>query len=120
MATYGMYTLALYVFNNYPQINTEMAFIRKFFEVFGNFDWDKYMITIFGPVRIPNFYDRLRDECNFDMNKLAMNERMNFFGFQSQKESIDALLFGPEDIQPLIEKYAALRLLSYSSSTDGE
>jgi hypothetical protein len=45
------------------------------------------MITIYGPVRQQNFYDKLRDECNFDMNQLALNERMHFFGFKTQQES---------------------------------
>ena len=75
MATYGMYTLVLFIFNNYgkdkngqPLIKTEMEFLRTFFKVFSQFDWDKYIVTIYGPIRIQNFYDRLRDECNFDMN----------------------------------------------------
>jgi hypothetical protein len=75
MATYGMYTLCIYVFNNYSKdaqgrvvISSEMQFLRKFFHVFGNFDWDKYMITIFGPIRIQGWYERLRDEFNFDVN----------------------------------------------------
>ena len=123
MATYGMYTLALFVFNNFSKVSpitTEMEFVRKFFEVLGTFDWDKYMITIFGPVRIQNFYDRLRDECNFDMNLLALNERIHYFGFKTQQSSLEAMMFTPEHIQPLIDKYAALRLLSYSQGPDAE
>ena len=84
MATYGMYTLVIYVFNCYSKtddLSTEIKFFRKFFEVFGNFDWDKHMITIFGPIRILNFYERLRDECGFDINKLALKERMVYFEF---------------------------------------
>ena len=53
-----------------------MQFLRKFFQIFGNFDWEKYMITIYGPVRVQNFYERLRDEFGFDMHLLAINERM--------------------------------------------
>lgn len=90
MATYGMYTLCIYVYNNYAKdqqgrvvINTEMQFLRKFFHVFGNFDWDKYMITIFGPIRIQGWYERLRDEFNFDINLLALSERLQFFGHSS-------------------------------------
>ena len=105
MATYGMYTLSLYVFNNYgidskknKLITTEMQFLRKFFEVFGEFDWDKHMVTIYGPVRIMNSYDRLRDECNFDMNQLALNERMHYFGFTSQEESLSSMMVKPSDL----------------------
>ena len=62
MATYGLYTLVIYVFTNYGkatcdgagglEIKTEWEVFKKFFEIFDNFDWDKYMITIFGPIRI--------------------------------------------------------------------
>jgi hypothetical protein len=83
MATYGMYTLSIYVFNNFSKdqngncvINTELDFLKKFFHVFGNFDWDKYMITIFGPIRSQGWYERLRDEFNFDINELAISERV--------------------------------------------
>lgn len=74
MATYGLYTLCIYIFNNYSRdahgrvlIANEMQFLKKFFSIFGNFDWQKYMVTIYGPVREQNFYERLRDEFGFDM-----------------------------------------------------
>ena len=86
MATYGLYTLIIYIFNNNCQIDekgnkiqkikSEWQFFEKFFEFFGTFDWDKYMITIFGPIKHQNVYEKLRDECNFDLNQLAMNERL--------------------------------------------
>ena len=54
------------------------------------------MITIYGPVRIQNFYDRLRDECNFDMNQLAMQERKKgFFAYQTEEESLANLTLKP-------------------------
>jgi len=43
-----------------------------------------------------------------------MNERLQFFEFQNQQESKNALLVSPEEMKPLIEKYASLRLLSFS------
>ena len=69
MATYGLYTLAIYIFNNYNkenEIQNEMQFFNKFYEIFGHFDWDKYMVSIYGPIRIQNFYDKLRGG-GFDM-----------------------------------------------------
>ena len=64
-------------------MNNEIDVFRKFFEVFGEFDWDKYMITIFGPIRLNNFYERLRDDCNFDVHQLAINERILYFNYKS-------------------------------------
>lgn len=88
MATYALYTLVIYIFNNYSKdgegIQTEMQFFKKFFQILGDFDWDKHLITIYGPIRIQNLYDKLRDECNFDLNQLALNERMEYFGYKTQ------------------------------------
>ena len=70
------------------------------------------MVTIYGPVRIHGFYERLRDEFDFDLHKLALAERMDHWKYLSQEESLKAMLFSPEDLAPLVEKYAALKLLS--------
>lgn len=102
MATYGMYTLVLFIFNNYSKtddLSSELKFFRKFFQFFSEFDWDKYIITIFGPVRVQNFYERLRDECNFDLTKLALKERTSFFNFESESEALESLLVKPHDLR---------------------
>lgn len=84
LATYGMYTLAIYIFNNFsvdkngqPLIVNEMDFLRKFFDVFGKFDWDEQIITIYGSIRKQGlkWQDRLKDEFNFDISAMAMSER---------------------------------------------
>ena len=71
------------------------------------------MVTIFGPVRIQNIYDRLRDEFSFDHDLLALSDRMLYFGHSSMQESVGCLLATPDDLKPHIEKYSALRILSY-------
>jgi len=68
MATYGLYTLLIFILNCYSispetgefEFTNEMEVFRKFFEVLGNFKWDEYIITIYGPVKVQNFHDRLR------------------------------------------------------------
>lgn len=80
--------------------------------MFGEFDWEKHIVTIYGPVRIHCFYERLRDEFDFDLHRLALAERKEHWKFASDEESLAALLFTPEDLSPLVEKYAALKLLS--------
>jgi hypothetical protein len=63
MATYALYVLVLYVFNNYQnELHTPMDVYRKFMELWGNFDWDKNIITIYAPVKSVNFYERLKNE----------------------------------------------------------
>ena len=48
------------------------------------------------------------------MTQLALNERLHFFGYETQQASLDALMVQPKDLQLLTGKYAALRLLSYA------
>ncbi len=96
LATYGLYTLVIYILNCFSKqpnqiadqessivLKTEIDVFKKFFEIFGEFKWDTYMITIFGPIKIHNFYERLRDDCNFDIHQLAINERMEYFNYSS-------------------------------------
>jgi hypothetical protein len=47
-----------------------------------------------------------------------LNERIQFFGHSSLEESLKYLMVRPKDVQPLIEKYSALRLLSYCQGSD--
>jgi hypothetical protein len=58
MATYALYTLVLYLFNNYyDELHTPMDVLRKFFEVWGEFDWDNNIVTIYSPIKQKNFYE---------------------------------------------------------------
>ncbi len=78
MATYALYVLILFVFNNYKdELHTPLDVFRKFFSVWGIFDWDSFLITLYSPIRIDHYYERLRDECNFEMDRLALLERIN-------------------------------------------
>ena len=71
------------------------------------------MVTIYGPVRLHCFYEKLRDDFDFDLHKLALAERIEHWKFDNQKESLAAMLFTPDDLAPLVEKYAALKLLTF-------
>ena len=116
MATYALYTLVIFILNCYGKskdLQSEMAVLRCFFEVFGEFDWEQHMVTIYGPVRLQGFYDRLRDNFDFDLDRLAMSERRFFFKYDSNESSREDLLVPPEHLAPFIEKYACLKLLSF-------
>jgi len=53
MATYALYVLILFVINNYyEELNTPMDVFRKFFEVWGQFNWDSNIITMYSPIRV--------------------------------------------------------------------
>lgn len=114
MATYGLYTLAMYLFNCYGKklkFENEVQVVRHFFHVFGEFDWDNFMITVYGPIKLSTFYEKLRDEFGHDLVKLAMTERLDYFQYDSPEESIQQLMFTPDDLEPLMDKYAAIKLL---------
>lgn len=71
MAAYALYVLVIFVINNYyDELHTPMDVFRKFFEVWGgtNFDWDQNLITIYGPIKTINFYERLKNEVRLTLN----------------------------------------------------
>ena len=52
MATYALYVLVLFIINNfYDELNTPMDVFRKFFEVWGSFDWEQNIITLYSPIK---------------------------------------------------------------------
>jgi hypothetical protein len=78
MATYALYIIVIFLVNNfYEELNTPLDVFRKFFEYFGSttFDWDQKLLTIFGPVKTLNFQERIKNEGEFDVDKLALIDR---------------------------------------------
>lgn len=94
MATYALYTLVVFLVNNFD-VRTPMEVFRLFFEYFGNFEWESQMITIYGPVKTLNFYERLK-ELSFSIKKLALQERGNNQADLAAKMRPQPL-FSPED-----------------------
>lgn len=86
MATYALYTLTIFMFNCYGKklkFENEIQVIRHFFHVFGEFDWDKYMLTVFGPIKLQGFHERLKDDFDYDLVKFSMMDRLEYFGFET-------------------------------------
>jgi len=66
MATYALYVLVIFVINNYyEELNSPMDVFKKFFQVWGTFDWDSNLITMYSPIKAVNYYERLRNEVSF-------------------------------------------------------
>ena len=60
MATHALQVLIGYVLNaHYAELQTPLDVFFKFFEVFGKFDWDKQVLSMFGPIYREGFYDLL-------------------------------------------------------------
>lgn len=105
MATYALYVLVIFILNNYyDELLTPMDVVKKFFKVWSRFDWDNNIVTIYGPVSVSNFYEKLRD-CQFDVERLALLERSLSKDFSGKK-----LLVGPEEIQKMSLMFAGVRL----------
>ncbi len=63
MATYALYVLVIFVINNYyKEVHSPWDVFRKFFDVWGAFDWDSNIITVYNPIKAHNFYDNLKSE----------------------------------------------------------
>lgn len=105
MATYALYALVIYLFNYYhKELRTPMDVFRKFFLIFGSFDWESYHLTIYGPVKACNFYERLK-ECNMDLDRLVMLEKM-----QNYETMNKDLLFSPHEFEQMMIKFSGVRL----------
>ena len=82
MATYALQVLILYVMNEHHlEIKTPLDVFRKFFQVFGRFEWDKYILTLYGPIEKEGFYESLMARNN-DAEALALEQResRNIYG----------------------------------------
>ena len=68
MATYALYVLILFILNNfYQELNSPIDVLRKFFQIWGQFDWDSNIITIYSPIKTINFYERLKNEVRLNL-----------------------------------------------------
>jgi poly(A) polymerase Pap1 len=86
MATYALYVLVIFVFNNYQEeLQTPMDVFRRFFQVWGTFDWEAHLVTMYSPIKTVNYYERLRNECNFEMDRLALLERISLTEFNERQ-----------------------------------
>ena len=58
MASYTLQTLIIYVLNEfYEEMKSPLDVMFKFFEIFGQFDWDMYILTIFGPIERSGIFE---------------------------------------------------------------
>ncbi|XP_023745471.1 uncharacterized protein LOC111893647 isoform X1 [Lactuca sativa] len=53
ISTYGLETLVLYIFHVFhTSLDGPLSVLYKFLEYFSTFDWDKYGISLMGPIRL--------------------------------------------------------------------
>jgi hypothetical protein len=62
-----------------------MDVFRRFFQVWGTFDWETHLVTMYSPIKTVNYYERLRNECNFEMDRLALLERISLTEYNEKQ-----------------------------------
>lgn len=102
MATYALYVLVIFIVNNYfDELHSAMDVFKHFFKVWGCFDWMNNIATIYCPIKTLNFYDRLKNECHFDLDQLAMVERTMIKDYRER-----VLLIAPDQLVDKMLAYA--------------
>ena len=111
MATYALYVLVIYLVNNF-EVRSPLEVFKLFFWYFGNtFDWDQTMVSIFGPIKTLNFYDRLKTEFSFDLDKFALSERAQM----TVPFMLETPLFAPSDLEDLQVHFSLIRSLQLNA-----
>jgi poly(A) polymerase Pap1 len=61
LGTYALEIMIASVLNNfYNQLYSPFQVFVKFFQFFANFQWQNYILTLYGPIKTLNFYDHLK------------------------------------------------------------
>lgn len=69
------------------------------------------MVTIYGALKTLNFYDRLKSEFNFDINKFASQDRLSSADHNMRQSP----LFSPEDLQALLSEFKIVKIVTSMS-----
>ena len=83
------------------ELKSPLDVFKKFFEVYGKFDWEKHILTLYGPVEKEGYYENLIAR-NFDSEALALEER------ESRNTDGHKLKIRPCDLKELKSNYKKL------------
>ena len=76
MATYALYVQVIFLLNNFHQeLKTPLDVFYKYFDWFREFDWDRQMLSVYGPINTLNVCDRSKNLNEIDIEIMALNER---------------------------------------------
>jgi hypothetical protein len=100
LATYGLHVLVIFIINNYyDELQTPMDVFKKFFEVWGKFNWDSNIVTIYNPIKAHNFNDTLSNEVHLFIfithisACLTLTDSLSMKGASTTTSRIDHSLF---------------------------
>ncbi|KAM7265696.1 hypothetical protein ACFE04_003379 [Oxalis oulophora] len=67
ISTYALETLVLYIFHLFhSSLNGPLAVLYKFLDYFSKFDWDKYCISLYGPILISSLPEVVAEPLDND------------------------------------------------------
>ena len=76
MATYALYIQVVFLLNNFKEeLKTPLSVFRKYFSFFSAFDWERSMLSVYGPINTLNVSHRSTAPIDMDIEKLALSER---------------------------------------------
>lgn len=92
MATYGLYIQIIFLLNNFHEdLKTPLDVFYKYFSYYSTFDWERQMLSVYGPVNYLNVCDRSKNQSEIDVEKLALSEREKHEDLKTR-----SLLFTPD------------------------
>jgi hypothetical protein len=76
MATYALYIQIIFLLNNFhTELKTPLDVFYKYFSFFSSFDWERYMLSVYGPINTLSVCDRSKNQSEIDIERLAITER---------------------------------------------
>ncbi|XP_078159988.1 nucleotidyltransferase family protein isoform X3 [Carex rostrata] len=76
-STYALETLVLYIFNLFHEsLDGPLSVLYKFLEYFSTFDWDKYCISLYGPVKLSSLPNLDVEMIDIDSSNLLFSRKM--------------------------------------------
>ncbi|XP_034573053.1 uncharacterized protein [Setaria viridis] len=103
ISTYALETLVLYIFHVFNNsFAGPLEVLYRFLEFFSNFDWEKFCVSLWGPVPISSLLDMSADPPRKDGGALLLSK-----SFLDICSSIYAVTPSPHNnqVQPFVSKY---------------
>ncbi|XP_051182620.1 uncharacterized protein [Lolium perenne] len=103
ISTYALETLVLYIFHVFNNCFTgPLEVLYRFLEFFSNFDWEKFCLSLWGPVPINSLPDMAADSPRMDTDDLLLSKA--FLDRCSQQYGVAARTLENQG-QPFVSKH---------------
>ncbi|KAL6648582.1 hypothetical protein ACP70R_012806 [Stipagrostis hirtigluma subsp. patula] len=103
ISTYALETLVLYIFHIFNNsFAGPLEVLYRFLEFFSNFDWEKFCLSLWGPVPISSLPDMTAEPPRMDSGELLLSK-----SFLENCSTVYAVMPRPQEVQgqPFVSKY---------------